>query len=123
MIVDFFIKADVELGGFTQNLLNKWGDNWGIAEIGRLDKVQESLRQNNFEKIESRNISSHLIPSLLQVPFLVLLHLMILVLKGKCNRSRWEHMQSCFLCIPLAMQMHKFSYSIISAKKVKNAIN
>ncbi|WDE96371.1 methyltransferase domain-containing protein [Lentisphaera profundi] len=123
VIADFFIKADVKLGEKTQEILKKWGDNWGIVEIGRLDEVAEALGDNGFEEIEITNISKHLIPSLIQVPFLVIVHLLNLLIKGKCNKSRWEHMQSCFLCIPLAIQMHKFAYSIISAKKVKNALN
>ena len=121
VIADFFIKADVKLGKNTVSLLKKWGDNWGIVEIGRLDKVQRALEENGFENIEVKNISKHLIPSLLQVPFLVLIHLALLILKGKCNKSRWEHMQSCLLCIPLAIQAHKFTYSIISASKVDHA--
>ncbi len=121
--MDFFIKADVKLDECTAKVLKKWGDNWGIAEIGRLDKVEQALSNNEFEDIKIRDVSKNLIPSLLQVPFLVLIHLMILIFKGKCNRSRWEHMQSCLLCIPLAIQMHKFSYKIISARKVKDATN
>ena len=117
VIAEAMLRPGYQKTPFLQRLLAPWCAAWCVPEFTALDAILQELEKQRFTNIEVVDLTTKVIPSLLQAPHLVLRRAFELLFKGETSPVRWRHLQACLLSVPLGLQRRKMGYFLIRAEK------
>lgn len=119
VITDAFLKKDPSqlcLGSrYSYQGLCK---GWSLDGIGVIDKVKENLAKIGFSKVTIKDVSLHVAPSVLHVPFAIPYFILKQFLKGRgLKKQSSNNLKASFYSLICGLHMNDFGYYIITAEK------
>jgi MPBQ/MSBQ methyltransferase len=119
-IADGFLKHDKKLPWLFNWLYKKIIDCWALPSFGNIDQFTNTLKKYNLTGIEVKEISWHIAPSVLYVPWTCIKFFAKELWKNKSlkmNKERWNNVYAPLMGMVLGMHRKHFGYYIISGKK------
>ena len=119
IITDAFLKKDPSQlcpgSGYGYKGLCK---GWSLDGIGVIDQVQKDLNAIGFSKVTIEDVSLHVAPSVLHVPFAIPIFIIKQFLKGrKIKKQSWNNLRASFYSLLCGLHMKDFGYYMITAEK------
>jgi ubiquinone/menaquinone biosynthesis C-methylase UbiE len=119
VIADGFVKEEIPPNRFLHRIYQELCSSWALTELGNIVSVEQQLRKLNFANIEVEDVSMNIAPSVVHVPFTVLLFLIneLLFGKEKMTKERWGNLKSPLLTMILGLARRYFGYYFVSGLK------
>lgn len=119
VIADGFLKTNQRLKGLLGAAYRQLCHSWALTELGAIDEVQRELRSLRFSKVNARNISWRVAPSVAHVPHTVFKFLIrqMLFSPTSMNKERWDNLKSPLLTMFLGLHQAHFGYYLVTGKK------
>lgn len=119
VIADGFRKTHRPLKGILRRAYQTLCDSWVIEQLGNIVEVEKCLKILGFERIEKKDISWNVAPSVAHVPGAVLTFLIKQFLRNdsKMNEQRWNNLKSPLLTMLVGLARKEFGYYLISGTK------
>ncbi|MBX2829078.1 MAG: methyltransferase domain-containing protein [Flavobacteriaceae bacterium] len=91
---------------------------WSLDGLGIINDVEDRLRQIGFEKVKIEEVSLHVAPSVLHVPFAITGFLLKNLWKGNPIKPQsWNNLKASFYSLISGLHLKDFGYFIITATK------
>lgn len=119
VITDAFLKTSPDklcLGSsYSYKQLCK---GWSLDGLGQIDRVVKDLKTMGFSKVEVKDISLRVAPSVFHVPFAIGGFLLKKLINRKTVKPQsWNNLKASFYALISGLHMHHFGYYIITATK------
>lgn len=117
LLADAFLRG--EMNAFQQSICDKLCQCWVIESWGKLDRVQEQLRQLGFRDIEIESCHLRVTPSVFHIPWVTLKFLAREVCwdKQPMTRARWNNVLAPILAPLVSLPLGPLEYCMVSATK------
>ncbi|MEO5647749.1 MAG: methyltransferase domain-containing protein [Chitinophagaceae bacterium] len=119
VIVDGFIKKEPSsFSSLLRYCYNEICKGWALPSFPHIGLLTEAIKKNGGDKIEIKDFSFRVAPSVLHSPFTVIYFLIKKMLQGeKLNPVRKGHLKACLLGLILGLHNHRFAYCLITGIK------
>ena len=121
VIADVFRKHDRPLKPIVEKAYRELCRNWALPSMARLDDMRLRLYKEGFTNILTEDISWHVAPSAVHVPFAIPAFLIKEMWNNKSlklKKERWDHLKASFCCVILGLARKDFGYYLISGEKL-----
>jgi ubiquinone/menaquinone biosynthesis C-methylase UbiE len=118
VVADFFAMP-VQAGSAEDQLMKKWTDAWAIKAYARIDEFNQALSSEGFKKIQDRNITKNVTPSIRRLYlsfFPGLITTTVAQWFGARNQLQTKNTWSTYYQYQ-AFKKHLWEYHIFSAEK------
>ena len=119
VIADAFLKKQPEhLCYGSRYAYQKLCNHWSLEKLETIDSMIKKLKQQGFSKIEVKNASFKVAPSVLHVPFAIIGFTLKKLLKTKSlKRESLHNLKGSFYALLSGLHMKSFGYYIITCTK------
>ena len=91
---------------------------WSLDGLGQIERVKKDLEDLGFRKVEVKDISFRVAPSVFHVPFAITGFLLKkLFNRKKVKPQSWNNLKASFYALLSGLHMKDFGYYIITATK------
>ncbi|WP_051669500.1 SAM-dependent methyltransferase [Bryobacter aggregatus] len=119
VVADGFLKQTKPMNRFLTACHQRICDCWTMDSLPVLPDFLKRLRQTGFNRIEAKEISWNVAPSVAHVPAVTLRFLVteFLVKRGRLSRERWNNILAPVLTGIVGLARAHFGYFLIGASK------
>ena len=119
VISDAFLKRPKnQLSTIAKNVYKGICKSWSLEDLGNITDVQNQLQKIRFQKIELKEISWHIAPSVLHVPFAIPAFICKQLWERKNVKPQsWNNLKGSFFALLCGLLRNEFGYYQIIATK------
>jgi MPBQ/MSBQ methyltransferase len=121
-VADGFLKPARKRPALFRYLSKKIIKFWAVPEFAHITEFERSLKAHGFTDVSIREISWHIAPSVLYVPWICIKFFFKEIWRNKTLRmkkERWNNVYAPLLGMILGLHRKHFGYFIITGKKTK----
>ena len=119
VVVDGFTTSEsARRPALFRRLVDMSCQGWALPCFPSRAPFLEKLETLGFEELEVKDLSWSIAPTVLHSPILVVTFTLKKMLEGeRLNRTRWNHLKSCFVSLGVGLYRRHFSYLLVSGRK------
>ncbi len=119
IIADAFLKKDPEKLCYGGKLsYEKLCAHWSLERLGTIHQVVSELKEVGFTEVNVEDISFHVAPSVLHVPFAIVGFILKKIRGyGTLKKESLHNLKGSFYALLSGLHMKSFGYYIITCKK------
>ncbi len=119
VIADAFLKKEVnKLSYLDAYCYEQLCNGWSLDGLGNIHKVKDDLKRIGFKNIRVENVSWHVAPSVLHVPFASIGFILKKLFRKKpIQPQSWKNLRGSLFSLLSGLQMRSFGYYLITAEK------
>lgn len=118
VVVDgLFKRSEQELPHYFRQMSQFVAQSWAVPRFHSLEKLHQAAAATGFRRIQTRDLSFRIAPSVAHAPALTALHACRLLAGRHATRRQWRHLAACGLALLVGLHRPFFGYYLLVFEK------